>query len=217
MALRFFTATLREANPEANPSAQTFDDLLGSYKGFNEVPKEIGQFGTERLSLRPLERADAGTLQLIGTDDVFETVPEIEVPFDAVAWLEHKIDNECPTIGHVIVTRADSIVIGYIQITAVVTKEGAYLSVGYWLGRMYWGRGYATEALTAALNTLQATIGKRQQLIPVHAQIVAENAASRRVLEKCGFVPSDPPNGASNTEDVAWYHWPISAARYHRS
>ncbi len=180
------------------------------------MPQETGQFETERLILRPLEQADSGALQLIGTDDVFEMVPEIEMPFDAVVWVKHKLENECPTIGHVIITKAENIVVGYLQVTAVVTKEGAYLGVGYWLGRMYWGKGYATEALTAALNSLQATVDEGGQLIPVHAQVVPQNAASRRVLEKCGFVSSGPPNGAANTKGIAWYHWPTSAPRYHR-
>jgi hypothetical protein len=75
---------------------------------------------------------------------------------------------------------------------------------------------YATEALTAALNNLETTVAQGSQLIPVHAQVIPENAASRRVLEKCGFVSSCPPNGAADTTDMAWYHWPNSAPRYHR-
>ena len=180
------------------------------------MPQEIGQFETERLILRRLEKADAETLQLIGTDDVFEMVPEIETPFDPAVWVKHKLENECPTIGHVIITKAGNIVVGYLQVSTVVTQEGAHLSVGYWLGRTYWGKGYATEALTAALSSLQSTVGKGSQLIPVHAQVIPQNTASRHVLDKCGFVRSGPPNGAANTADMAWYHWPISAPRYHR-
>ena len=49
----------------------------------------------------------------------------------------------------------------------------------YWIGRSYWGRGIATNALEALL-TLD---GSR----PMHARVAADNVASRRVLEKCGF------------------------------
>ncbi len=51
--------------------------------------------------------------------------------------------------------------------------------VGYWLGRDYRGRGVATRALSAFL----AEVSTR----PLYASVAACNAASRRVLEKCGF------------------------------
>jgi RimJ/RimL family protein N-acetyltransferase len=54
--------------------------------------------------------------------------------------------------------------------------------VGYWLGREYWGRGIATQALAAFL--------REHDLRPLHARVARHNVASRRVLEKCGFVVS---------------------------
>lgn len=64
--------------------------------------------------------------------------------------------------------------------------------VGYWLGREYWGRGYATAALAAFL----AEVRER----PLYAHVVAHNRGSRRVLEKCGFVLADEP-GADAAPD----------------
>jgi|GEM_PF-202656 len=58
-------------------------------------------------------------------------------------------------------------------------EEGEYL-VGYWLGREFWGRGVATAALRAFLDSLP--------LRPLTAYVARHNGASRRVLEKCGFV-----------------------------
>jgi RimJ/RimL family protein N-acetyltransferase len=51
--------------------------------------------------------------------------------------------------------------------------------VTYWIGRSFWGKGIATAALRALLTIDPAR--------PVHARVAADNAASRRVLEKCGF------------------------------
>jgi RimJ/RimL family protein N-acetyltransferase len=51
--------------------------------------------------------------------------------------------------------------------------------VGYWIGRPYWGRGVATRALSIFL----AEVRER----PLHAHVAEHNAASVRVLEKCGF------------------------------
>jgi len=52
--------------------------------------------------------------------------------------------------------------------------------VGYWVGREHWGKGYATEALRAFLDV--------DQHRPLIAHVADHNVASRRVLEKCGFV-----------------------------
>ena len=79
----------------------------------------------------------------------------------------------------------------------------------------YWGNGYATEGLAAALISMQSTAKKGKQLIPVHASFMPQNIASKHVLEKCGFVVSDPPNGGVNSAGLVWYHWPISAPRWH--
>src|SRR5512140_1569 len=51
--------------------------------------------------------------------------------------------------------------------------------VGYWLGREYWGRGIATEALRLLLKEIKTR--------PLYAHVAKHNIASRRVLEKCGF------------------------------
>lgn len=52
--------------------------------------------------------------------------------------------------------------------------------VSYWLDKSYWGRGIATRALSAFLTHIQER--------PVYARVAPDNAASLRVLEKCGFV-----------------------------
>ena len=62
--------------------------------------------------------------------------------------------------------------------------------VGFWIGRAFWGRGYAT----GALRLLLAEIPDR----PIFARCAAHNAGSRRVLEHCGFVnvgEKDAPDG----------------------
>jgi RimJ/RimL family protein N-acetyltransferase len=51
--------------------------------------------------------------------------------------------------------------------------------VGYWFGRRYWGRGIGTRALTRFLE-LESTR-------PLYADPFAGNAASVRLLERCGF------------------------------
>ena len=51
--------------------------------------------------------------------------------------------------------------------------------VGYWIGREYWGKGIASQALAAFLAV--------EQTRPLYAHVAKHNIASQRVLEKCGF------------------------------
>jgi RimJ/RimL family protein N-acetyltransferase len=54
--------------------------------------------------------------------------------------------------------------------------------LGYWFGREFWGRGIAGEAVAAFLPLVTER--------PLHAVVAPHNAASRRVLERLGFVAS---------------------------
>lgn len=65
--------------------------------------------------------------------------------------------------------------------------------IGYWIGRAFWGRGHATAAVQEAL-LLDPTR-------PLRAHVAIDNAGSRRVLEKCGFVQIEGP-GAPAADGV---------------
>lgn len=52
--------------------------------------------------------------------------------------------------------------------------------ITYWIGREFWGRGVATQALKLFL----CEITER----PIYASAAFDNVGSLRVLEKCGFV-----------------------------
>ena len=62
--------------------------------------------------------------------------------------------------------------------------------VGYWLGREFWGRGIATQALAAFLRKVQVR--------PIHAHAAKDNVASLRVLQKCGFTITGEDKGYSH-------------------
>lgn len=51
--------------------------------------------------------------------------------------------------------------------------------IGYWIGRPFWGRGIATQALRLFIDELGAR--------PLYASAAKDNLASIRVLDKCGF------------------------------
>ncbi len=61
---------------------------------------------------------------------------------------------------------------------------GPEVEVGWRLARAHWGRGYATEAAKAAIGHGLADLGLGRIIAVAHP----DNAASRRVMEKCGMV-----------------------------
>ena len=62
--------------------------------------------------------------------------------------------------------------------------ERVSAEIGYWLGEAFWGRGVATEALSAV--TRYAI--ERHGLTRIFALPFAHNPASCRVLEKAGYL-----------------------------
>ena len=56
--------------------------------------------------------------------------------------------------------------------------------IGYWLAEEYWGRGI----VPAAVQQMCRIAFEERGMERVHAEVFAPNRASRRVLEKCGFV-----------------------------
>lgn len=69
----------------------------------------------------------------------------------------------------------DTRVLGYVLSFLVDGKR----NVGYWFGRPYWGAGHATRAVTEYLDLVRER--------PLYARVAEHNAASLRVLAKCGF------------------------------
>lgn len=69
---------------------------------------------------------------------------------------------------------------GYVQL---VPMEDGEWELGYCTVQEMTGRGYATEAVRAFLPVIMAQVG----ITRVMGVCLAENLASIRVLEKCGF------------------------------
>ncbi|MGZ5553902.1 MAG: GNAT family N-acetyltransferase [Chthoniobacterales bacterium] len=81
----------------------------------------------------------------------------------------------------------------------VVGNIGSWLSegkqeIGYWLDRAVWGRGIATEAVSAFLRL--------EQTRPLYAGVAKHNVASIRVLQKCGFTLLGPEGGDADASHV---------------
>lgn len=68
---------------------------------------------------------------------------------------------------------------GQVAGNIVSWENSGECEVGYWIGKEYWGKGIATQALSLFLDLVKTR--------PLYAHVARHNIASRRVLEKCGF------------------------------
>ena len=66
--------------------------------------------------------------------------------------------------------------------------------VGYWIGREFWGRGLATQAVAELAGIVEAR--------PLYAHVLKSNVASIRVLEKNGFVEVERHTGGDGIEEL---------------
>ena len=101
--------------------------------------------------------------------------------FDA-HW--EKILNSSQNTTRTIV--ADGQVAGHIA----CYPDGEHMEVTYWLGKEFWGRGLATQALNRMLRLVVAR--------PIFARAAADNIGSIRVLQKCGFEIIGTDKGFAN-------------------
>ncbi len=96
-------------------------------------------------------------------------------PADAAAFKAHwaRILGDQSVITKTIVLAGK--VAGHIAIFGPPEER----DVTYWIGREYWGRGLASDALRKLL------VGVKER--PLYARAANDNAASIQVLKKCGF------------------------------
>lgn len=145
---------------------------------------------TGRLILRPLAEADlAEVTRLAGDWDVASMTARIPYPYtlaDARHWLEGLEDGE---VVCAIERAEDGALVGVTgYLPAEPGSDQSSAEIGYWIGKPYWGNGYATEAARALIAQCFNGAGFGT-LTCCH---FSDNPASRRVIEKLGFEPAGP-------------------------
>ena len=140
---------------------------------------------TQRLRLRKPRRSDAAALAIHANDfDVARMTTGMPYPYGvehAEGFLEKASEADPGREAVFVVDHPDHGPIGVLGFDA---REGGQREIGYWIGRRYWGQGYATEAARGALVWAHQTWGRRY----MHAAHFADNPASGQVLNKAGFL-----------------------------
>ena len=142
---------------------------------------------TERLILRPFRIEDAAEVQrLAGDYAVAATTLRIPHPYED-GMFEQWFATLGPAfekgeqIALAITARENGALFGAIGLTLDAANQGA--EIGYWIGKPYWGRGYATEAARALVRFGFEQLGLNR----ISARHFAHNPASGRVLQKAGL------------------------------
>jgi ribosomal-protein-alanine N-acetyltransferase len=138
---------------------------------------------TPRLLLRTLELSDAARISLLAGDyDVASMTGTIPHPYSeqmAADWLASVLAGE---EGVVFAIERPGALIGC---TGYRGFGEDHAELGYWIGKPYWGMGYATEAVRALI--LHAFEADGVDYLKVGH--FSDNPASARIIAKFGFVP----------------------------
>jgi ribosomal-protein-alanine N-acetyltransferase len=139
---------------------------------------------TPRLLLRPFQPGDVTDALAYRNDAEFSRfLPHIPLPFtmhDAEAFVRRNMSDpweQSPTFAVVLVGK----VIGTVNLEVSVVARSAM--VGYAVGRPWWGRGIATEAVRAVMTWGIEAFG----LVRIWASTDISHLKSQRVMEKLGM------------------------------
>lgn len=141
---------------------------------------------TDRLLLRTLEQRDAADLlSMFKNDRIKQTymIPDFPTEEAANKLVQRFIELSHDRARVVIGIERDGRMIGFINDTGI---ENGSIELGYVIHPDEHGKGYMTEALGAMIPLLF-----EQGFSEIVAGAFKENAASIRVMEKCGMMRMD--------------------------
>lgn len=128
-------------------------------------------------------------------DEVFETLEDAR---ETVEFLMSCYGGSEGPFVYPVFTKDTGDNIGYVQM--VPLDDGGW-EIGYHIAKRFTGNGYATEAVNAFIPVIAEKAGIKE----VNGICLSENSASKRVLEKCGFVEISEGTGNYQGEEREIY------------
>jgi RimJ/RimL family protein N-acetyltransferase len=149
---------------------------------------DVFRLETERLWLRWPRAADASRIVELASDrDVAEMTARIPHPYPPGAAAEVVLTNRAGNLGgkqiSLVLTpkQRPNEMLGMVELAQTAPDQA---SLGFWLGKPFWGKGLVSEAVCGLIDLSMRTV----DLSAITASVRTNNAASRRVLEKACFV-----------------------------
>lgn len=148
---------------------------------------------TPRLLLRPFAPSDAPEVRrLAGEREIALNTSSVPHPYEdgmAEAWIaqHQEFFEKAEHVICAIVERESKTLAGAAGL--LLNAEHRHAELGYWIGKPFWGRGYATEAAKALLDYAfeRYALPSGEPLERVFARHFGRNPQSGRVLEKIGM------------------------------
>lgn len=143
----------------------------------------------ERIHLSGIQAADrAPCVEYLSNSDVYARTLRIPSPYtekDFETWFEtdKKAAAQHGKLANWAIRNEHGSLIGGVGLTRGQAFESHRAEVGYWLGKPFWGQGIMTAVVRRICEAAFDEFG----LVKITAHVFKENAASARVLEKCGF------------------------------
>jgi RimJ/RimL family protein N-acetyltransferase len=135
--------------------------------------------------LRPLRPSDAGLLSLYASDArvarMTLNIPHPYPPGTAETYIDRILSQRSGEIAWAIDVGEDG-GNGLVGLIGIKPHGEASAEVGYWVAPAFWGAGHATRAVEAVTAEARA-----RGFAELTAQVFQDNAASIRVLTRCGF------------------------------
>lgn len=93
-------------------------------------------------------------------------------------------DTQPILLNYALCRSSDGAFIGTIGLMPLADVEERTFEIGYWIGKEFWGKGYATEAVRAFTAWSFHTFS---EILRIEASVFEGNEGSARVLLKAGF------------------------------
>ena len=131
----------------------------------------------------------AACLEHLNEKEIYDLTLRIPYPYteaDFLASMEivEKATKQQGRPVHWAIRNEEDYLIGGCGFSSLEIGKSHRAEIGYWLAKPYWGRGIMTAVVRKACEFAFAEFG----LVKIEAHVFAENVASAKVLEKCGFV-----------------------------
>ncbi|SDN67019.1 GNAT family N-acetyltransferase [Bacillus sp. OK048] len=141
---------------------------------------------TERLTLQPFKKEDASRIKDLANNKELASILGLPHPYEleyAEDWIAVQPEQIEKGVEYplTIVSNELNEIIG--TITIRIDNSNNKGELGYWIGKDYWGNGFATEAVHKIIE-----FGFTQlNLNKIWASAISRNKASKIVLEKAGL------------------------------
>ncbi|KAH8727100.1 acyl-CoA N-acyltransferase [Phaeosphaeriaceae sp. PMI808] len=155
------------------------------------VPQPI--FTTARLIIRPQYPNDAASMSLHANNEAVAEYMSLAFPSpytltDAKNWIAMNTPTPPCHFGLFEASSPD-IQIGGIGLVPGSDCSSHVAEIGFWIGEIFWGKGYTTEALEGFTKwSFESWEGKNgQRLRRLTGTVMSGNIGSMRCFEKCGY------------------------------